>query len=41
MKSDATKKPFPISSEEWEQLIFEALCEESTPGPEEEQAYLG
>ncbi len=39
MKSDGTKKPFPVSLEEWEQLISEAPGEESKPDPKEEQAF--
>ena len=39
MKSDAIKKPFPASSDEWERLISEAPGEEITPVPEEEQAF--
>ena len=40
MKSDAIKKPFPASLEQWEQLISEAPGEDITPDPEEEQAFL-
>ena len=39
MKSDAIKKPFPASSEEWEQLISEAPGEDITPDPEKEKAF--
>jgi len=39
MKPNAIKKPFPASSEEWEQLISEAPGEETTPDTEEEQAF--
>ena len=41
MKSDAIKKPFPASLDEWEQLISEAPGEETTPDPEEERAFWG
>ncbi len=39
MKSDAIEKPFPASLEEWEQLISEAPGAETTPDPEQEQAF--
>lgn len=39
MKSDATKKPFPASLKDWEQLISQAPGEETAPDPAEEQVF--
>jgi uncharacterized protein (DUF4415 family) len=39
MKSDATKKPFPASPEEWEALIAEAPGEDTPRDAEEERVF--
>lgn len=40
MKSDDTKKPFPASSEDWEQLISEAPGSDQISNSEQEQAFF-